>query len=151
MKRIYKISFYILLMIVLTSGTKKSSFMIVLLPDTQNYTVGFPEIFLAQTSWVSKNADKISFVLHQGDITNNNKESQWEIADSAFNLIYGKVPYALSPGNHDIGDNGKTNVRNTDLFNQFFPLEKYQKISSLQGYFEPGKMDNTWHIFRAGA
>lgn len=145
-----KLSLWALLLVLLCSGQKKTSFMMVLLPDTQNYAVGYPEIFKSQTAWIAKNAEDISFVLHQGDITNNNTEQQWKVAAEAFGLIDGKVPYALSPGNHDIGDNGKTNTRNTDLFNQFFPYEKYIHSSSMKGAFEPGKMDNTWHTFRAG-
>jgi hypothetical protein len=62
----------------------------------------------------------------------------------------GKVPYTFVPGNHDTGTNGSADVRNTDLFNRYFPYSKYSKFSSFGGAFETGKMDNTWHTFSAG-
>lgn len=145
-----KSSLWALLLVLLCSGQKKTSFMMVLLPDTQNYSAGYPEIFKSQTAWIAKNADDISFVLHQGDITNNNTEQQWKNAVGAFNMIDSKVPYTFVLGNHDIGDNGKANVRNTDLFNRFLPYEKYSRMTSFGGAYESGKMDNTWHAFRAG-
>jgi hypothetical protein len=122
----------------------------VLLPDTQNYSASYPEIFQSQTAWAAENAKNIAFVLQQGDITNNNSEKQWAVASKAFSLMDGKVPYTFVPGNHDIGDGGKSNVRNTDLMNRFLPYEKYSKMSLFGGAFETGKMDNTWHTFKAG-
>ncbi len=149
-KPFLKLSFSILLLFILSSGRRESSFMMILLPDTQNYAAAYPEIFNSQTAWIAENARKISFVLHQGDITNNNTELQWKIAVGAFSMIDRKVPYTFVLGNHDIGDNGKANVRNTDLFNHFLPYEKYSRMSSFGGALESGKMDNTWHTFRAG-
>jgi len=109
-----------------------------------------PDIFYSQTSWIADHSKEIAFVLQLGDLTEHNTEVEWEIADSAFSLLDGKVPYALTLGNHDLGDNGRTNTRNSDLFNRFFPYEKYKKADSLKGTFEIGRMDNVWHTFRAG-
>jgi Calcineurin-like phosphoesterase len=135
---------------VFSSCKKDSSFMLVLLPDTQNYSAGHPEIFMSQTSWIADHAKEIAFVLQQGDITNNNIEAQWKVAADAFSLIDGLVPYTFVAGNHDMGNNGKTDNRNTDLFNYYFPYEKYSRSTSLKGIYEPDCMDNTFHIFRAG-
>src|SRR5690606_26150324 len=95
-------------------------------------------------------SDSIQFVLHQGDITNNNIAQQWEVAVQAMNIMDGKVPYTFVTGNHDIGTNGKTDVRNTELFNTYFKYEKYSKIKEFGGAFEKGLMDNTWYKFKAG-
>lgn len=62
----------------------------------------------------------------------------------------GKVPYAFAPGNHDIGEGGRSEVRNTDMYNHFMPYEKYSKAPNFGGAFADGKMDNTWHTFKAG-
>ncbi|MEX2371363.1 MAG: metallophosphoesterase [Bacteroidales bacterium] len=140
----------ILIMIFITSSYRDNSFMLVLLPDTQSYSSNFPDIFNSQTSWIAEKADEITFVLHQGDITNDNIEKEWIVATDALEKMDGKVPYTFVPGNHDMGENGKAETRNTDLFNQFLPFNKYSSLRTFGGAFETGKMDNTYHTFRAG-
>jgi len=144
-------AFALLAVALMSSCAAKKPFTLVLLPDTQNYSMKFPEIFKAQTQWIADNADSIAFVLHQGDITNNNNVEQWEIAVSALKLMDGKVPYCFVAGNHDFGSNGgAANTRESELFNQYLPYEKYSKMEGFGGAFEEGKMDNTWYTFNAG-
>lgn len=140
----------ILVLILFSSCKTSSSLTLVLLPDTQHYSQDHPDIFKSQTNWIVDNAKEITFVLHQGDITNKNTEEQWEVAAEALSLMDNKVPYTFVAGNHDNGEGGKTKTRNTDLLNRYLPYQKYKKSSSLKGVYEPGKMDNTWHTFRAG-
>ena len=150
MKHLFRLLFLALALIVLSSGRGKSPFKIVLLPDTQTYCSKFPEIFSSQTRWCAENKEEIAFVLQQGDITDNNSEQHWKIASEAFSLLDGKVPYAFAPGNHDIGEGGKAEVRNTDLYNRFMPYDKYSRTPNFGGALAPGKMDNTFHTFKAG-
>lgn len=124
--------------------------MLVLLPDTQTYTSNYPEIFKSQTSWIAENAKNIAFVLHQGDKTDNNSESQWKVAVESFSKLDGKVPYTFAPGNHDTGEGGKTLDRNMTMLNKFLPYKKFSKAKSFGGAFIPGEMENTWHTFKAG-
>ncbi len=133
-----------------SNATDGESFNLVLLPDTQSYAESYPDIFNAQTQWIADNASTITFVLHQGDITNRNVQAQWEVAADAMNRMDGKVPYTFVTGNHDIGTSGSADVRNTDLFNRFFPYSKYNKQPHFGGTFEKGRIDNTWHSFKAG-
>lgn len=129
---------------------ESAPFRLVLLPDTQVYARAFPETFYAQTDWIVKNADTVAFVLHQGDITDNNVEKQWEVASKALHSLDGKVPYTLAHGNHDLGTNGSTDSRDSTLLNRYFPYDEYGKIQGFGGAYETGKIDNTWHTFRAG-
>jgi len=148
--RLFRLFLCAILLIVITSGRGKSSFMLVLMPDTQTYASTFPEILSSQTGWIAEHSGEIAFVLQQGDITDNNTEPQWKIASDAFGRMDGKVPYTFVPGNHDMGTNGSADVRNTDLLNSFFPYKKYSRLPSFGGAFAYGKMDNTWHTFKAG-
>lgn len=132
------------------TSSEPSTFKLVLLPDTQIYAMRYPDTFYAQTKWIADHAGEIAFVLHQGDITNNNTEAQWNVARFSMGLLDGKVSYCLFPGNHDLGRNGSTDSRDTTLMNRFFPLEEYSKIKGFGGVFEPGKIDNNWMVFRAG-
>lgn len=149
MKNLQKTSWVFYMLIFLSSCAPKA-FKLVLLPDTQTYCSAFPDIFYAQTEWIAANKDNISFVLHQGDITDNNSEKHWTVASTALNKLDGNVPYTFVPGNHDIGTGGRSDIRNTEIMNSFLPFAKYSKTKNFGGAFESGKMDNTWHQFTAG-
>ena len=150
MKAFQKFCFLLIVISLFSCSGKNKTFMLVLLPDTQCYTDRYPEIFRSQTSWIADHAGDITFVLQQGDITDHNTPGEWKIAAGAFSLMDGKVPFTFVDGNHDMGDSGRTNSRNTDLMNQFLPYSKYSKQPTFGGVFEKGKMDNTWHTFKAG-
>ena len=144
-------SILILLLSTISCSTSKS-FKIAVLPDTQTYTRNYPDIFHSQTQWIVDHKKEISFVLHLGDITSNNIESQWEIASAAMSRLDGKVPYVMTLGNHDIGPRNKAAwTRDSRLFNTYFPYEKYSKSKHFGGAFEIGKMDNVWYTFRTGS
>jgi len=150
MKKTILIFLTALALIFSSSCHREDSLRIVLLPDTQVYSESYPEIFNAQTAWIADNADSIAFVLHQGDITNHNTPVEWEVAAAAMQLMDGKVPYVFCMGNHDIGTDGRADIRNTDLFNAYFPYEKYRKAKGFGGAFGENRMDNVWYTFKAG-
>jgi len=124
-------------------------FTLAILPDTQIYTESYPEIFTIQTQWLVNNIDKlnISFVLHEGDIQNTNTEDQWKRAYSSMSLLDGKIPYAVVKGNHDMGPEGKCEVRESPLFEKFFPVDKYIGLNTFGGTFDPNLLDNSYHLF----
>ena len=124
-------------------------FTLAILPDTQIYTECYPEIFTIQTQWIVNNIEKlnISFVLHEGDIQNSNTKDQWQRAYTSMSLLDGKIPYAVVKGNHDMGPDGKCEVRESPLFDQFFPVNKYSGLNTFGGTFDPNLMDNSYHLF----
>lgn len=133
--------------------TVAGSFMIAALPDTQVYTMR-PRLnkhFHNQTKWIAENAERlnIKFVLHEGDITNNNTPEQWQVAQAAMRRLHGKVPYALAPGNHDYGPNGSSADRST-MLNDYFFVKKQQKQPGFGGVMEEGRLENSFHTFEAG-
>ena len=133
-----------------------TKFRIVLLPDTQKYLQNNnnPDIFTKQTQWIANNHldQNIKFVMHEGDIVHNNNHAEWQLADTSMSLLDGVVPYSLLPGNHDMGPNGSAQVRDTTLYNQYFPVARYQNTPTFGGVYpgEPDKYDNNYHIFSAG-
>ena len=122
-----------------------------ILPDTQIYAQKYPGLFTAQTGWLVANKDRINirYAVHLGDITNNNTPRQWQNARDAMALLEGVVPCALVPGNHDYGPNGNAATRDT-LLNDYFPFEAYAAQPGFGGAMEPGRLDNTYHLFEAG-
>lgn len=124
----------------------EGTWTLVVLPDTQYYSSTFPEVFVRQTEWIAKHRDplRILCVAHEGDITNNNLPKQWETAQTAMRrLNAAKIPYVLVPGNHDLGNRGKTDTHST-LLNDYFKESDYEN-SGAYGLFEPGRLENSWH------
>jgi hypothetical protein len=139
--------------VALTLVTRNQPFALVALPDTQCYThelLGATrDIFTTQTQWIVDHRDElnIAFVLHEGDLTDQNTAADWTNARTSMSLLNGVVPYALALGNHD----GLWTASNsTALFNQFFPVSQFQGLPTFGGVFESNRMDNCYHLFSAG-
>ncbi len=139
--------------VTVTLAPQNQPFTVVALPDTQYYTHEINgatrDIFTAQTQWIVNHKDdsNIVFVLHEGDITDDNNAPEWTNAMTSIGLLDGVVPYALAVGNHD---GLMTSQSRTALFNQFFPLSRYQNLPTFGGVFESNRMDNCYHLFSAG-
>lgn len=136
---------------------ESDKFTLVVLPDTQKYARFNPGIFTRQTEWIKSRAKpddlNIPFVVHVGDITDKNTRAEWEAAQTAMRILDGIVPYSLAAGNHEMGPPGfesSAQTRDTRLFNEYFPVDYYRREAWFGGVFEPGKMDNNYHFFRAG-
>lgn len=132
---------------------QEGSWTLAILPDTQVYSRAYPQHYEAQTRWIVDHAKShnIKYVLHEGDITDNNVTEQWDNAAKAMKLLDGKVPYAIVPGNHDYGPNGNSADRTT-----MFTEERYFGVGSpnsqqpsLGGFFEPDSTTNSYHTFEA--
>ncbi len=139
----------LVLVATLSAGEAPSPFTIILLPDTQNYLKyeGADKKFLAQTRWIKENKDKlnIKFVIHEGDITDDNSPEQWKKAKACMEILDGCVPYALCVGNHDIGYKGPAKSPVCEYF-------KESDLSKEKGW--GGKMpeeDCFWYMFEAGS
>src|SRR5688572_14387468 len=143
----------VIVILFLSSCTHKAHLTkIVLLPDTQTYAEKYPEVLDSQINWILKNATQIDFVLQQGDLTQNNNDKEWKVIQSAFSKLNEKVPYVLAAGNHDMGSaDGKfADVRNSTLFNNYFPYSQMSSLPGFSGVAEEGKMDNAYYIFKTG-
>ncbi|MBA2115424.1 hypothetical protein HOV93_26050 [Planctomycetes bacterium FF15] len=129
----------------------EGSWTLALLPDTQVYSVRYPGLFSTQTAWLRAHAKErnIQYVLHLGDITDNNTRKEWERASESMQLLDGHVPYALAGGNHDYGPSGDASTRETFL-NEYFSFEKLAAMPGFGGAFEKEKLDNTYHLFEIG-
>lgn len=81
------------------------------------------EKFDAIVDWLAANREKenILFVSHTGDITDTNNDPQWRFASNVMSRLDGKLPYAISPGNHDMKSNG-----DTSLFQRYFPASRFE-------------------------
>jgi hypothetical protein len=124
-------------------------YTIVYLPDTQYYASNYPQFFDMQTAWiVAEHAmGNIAFVLHAGDIVDDDTPAQWTRAWSSLRMLDGIVPYALSPGNHDYCCGGWPTDRSLTKINDYFPVSAFEGRPSFKGLFEPGRIENSAHLF----
>ncbi len=120
----------------------EGSWTLAVLPDTQIYAELYPDIFTGQTRWIVKNraSRNIALVLHEGDIVNHNIPEQWANAKNSLALLDGVVPYVLVPGNHDL----------PGRLNEYFPVDLYRSLPTFGGVYQRGRLDNSYHLFRAG-
>lgn len=135
-----------------SEAERKKPFTIVVLPDTQLYSLRHPRIFAEQTRWINeqKHALNIAFVIHEGDITHRNTEKEWEVADRAMSILDDTVPYCIALGNHDLGPGGRAKNRNADLFNKHFGPQRFKKKSWYGGHFGIGNENAFYLIDAAG-
>lgn len=124
----------------------EGSTTLVVLPDTEVYCAKRSSIFLDMMDWVAKNKVQrnIKYVLHVGDITNNNQKYEWEHARKAFNIIEGKIPYVLAAGNHDYDH---TEGRLTYM-NEHFKVEDQKKWPTFGNVYEEGKLENHYQLMQ---
>src|SRR5262245_55018158 len=66
-------------------------YTIVVLPDTQYYSSNYPGFFDAQTAWIVAQhaAGNVAFVLHEGDIVDDDVALQWMRANQSLHLLDG--------------------------------------------------------------
>ncbi|MBC8087854.1 MAG: metallophosphoesterase [Phycisphaerae bacterium] len=116
----------------------------VLLPDTQCYCESYPEVFMSQTEWIVRNrqARNIQFVLHLGDVTNNNVHPEWVNARRAMDVIKrADIPHLMVVGNHDLGPWGSGGAR-TSHFSDYF-IQRNARV--------PGESENAFMTVTVGS
>jgi len=129
------------------------AFTFVVLPDTQNYSQHFPDLFTAQTEWIvaQRHSRRIAGVFHLGDITNRNIPEEWENARRSMDpLDNARLPYCMVPGNHDYGPKGRAADRTT-LLHEYFPVATQAKRPGWGGVYdkEPDRADNNFQFMEA--
>jgi hypothetical protein len=125
-------------------------FTIIVLPDTQYYSESYPTIFDNQTQWIVDNVASMNilFVLHEGDIANNDVTAQWVNANGSMGLLDDHVPWAVLPGNHD-GTNVGTLSENLNNYNTYFPYSRFSDETWYGGAYN-NINTNSFTLFSGG-
>lgn len=135
------------------------SWTLVVLPDTQRYTVEATDpgltIFPKITQWIADNQQSrnIKLVLHEGDITGGNTPSSWQVASDAMAILdKARIAYCMAPGNHDhdASNPHRHSPSRSTLLRVYFPVSRYQQMTTFGGTFEPGRTESSFHLFSAG-
>lgn len=122
-------------------------FTLIVVPDTQYYTLAYPDILDDMLAWVADIAQDHNtlFLLHEGDVTHENSDPEWANARHSFDLIEGVLPYAVCVGNHD-------EIDDTDhaQFEATFPLSAVSGEPWFGGSYRPDRLDSAWFGFVGG-
>lgn len=126
----------------------RESFSVVVIPDTQGYAELDPKMFYAQMRWAIGKMEEynVKFVMHVGDIVQTDSIEEWDIADRAFTIIEGAIPYNIALGNHDIEQARGLDNRDSTRANKYFPERRFAKRSWFGGTMD-GKIENNYTFF----
>jgi hypothetical protein len=129
-------------------GGPVPDYSIVVLPDTQYYAASFPAIFMEQTRWIVDHRDdqQIAFVLHTGDVTDDDELNQWDAASRSLHVLDGVVPYMIAAGNHDY----HLLATRTGMANVYFPPSAFSEFPWFGGTFEPEHIENAFSLIAVG-
>ncbi len=122
------------------------NFTIVVLPDTQVYSEKYPWVFDSQTEWIAENSEPLNivFVTHLGDLVEHwDSITEWENANRSMSKLDNKVPWGVSPGNHDGFDGNLTN------FDEYFGYNRFKDESWYAGAYEENNT-NSYQLFSVG-
>jgi hypothetical protein len=142
--------------------SEADDFTIVVLPDTQIYTIegrNLEKYFHDQTQWVRDNRERYNIVgvIHNGDVINNEPQIyQWQVASAALARLEKPepglpdgVPWGVSVGNHDNALIGSNTVITTTKWNQYFGVDRFAGRAYYGGHYG-AKNDNSWVTFSSG-
>jgi len=132
------------------------SWTLALLPDTQYYTnhPNYNKYFYNQTQFLAdcKTPLNIAYVLHEGDVTQDNYSNEWAIASKAFKTLDdANIHYSMVPGNHDYPGSGDPPNR-TSLMADYFPVTRLASQPTFGGVYsgEPDSPHNSYSLFSSG-
>lgn len=121
------------------AAVKAETFMVAVLPDTQMYSMRFPNIFQDQADWLvaSRGEWNIQLVITEGDIVQQvNSHEEWQVADRVMGTLDNMIPYIMAVGNHDMGTRNLPSAygRDTTMFNTYFPVERFSHYDWYGGH-----------------
>ncbi|MBN1590584.1 MAG: metallophosphoesterase [Pirellulales bacterium] len=129
----------------------EGSWTMIVLPDTQHYSLTYPDIFTAQTQWIAdhKTSHNIQMVVHEGDITHLKTVAEFDNAKKSMSVLDAAgVPYSMCAGNHDYKLSTRFTLFNDDAY--FGPKSAYAKQPTIAGFYKEGKTDSSYSTFKAG-
>ncbi len=111
--------------------------------DIQSLTYYYPDQLNTLYDWIRDNAEskKIKYAIGLGDVTDKNKEVEYERVVEAYEKIDGVVPFSIIRGNHDRSGTSSAN------FDSYITQARYG--DEITGAYD-GSMLNTYRILQVG-
>jgi len=128
------------------------------LPDTQimveNDVVNAEANTAKMFDWIVANqeAKNIQFVFGLGDITDNNNEAEWTLAQAQHQkLMDAGIPYSAIRGNHDLSWYGKDSEAENytvDDYTNYIGTDAYR--AQFGGFYSEDNVSNSWRTLQVG-
>ncbi|MCX7044378.1 MAG: metallophosphoesterase [Candidatus Sumerlaeota bacterium] len=145
------------------SARGEDKFTLAVIPDSQQEVLKEGDERLKnRMQWLADNKEALNLkmALHVGDMLNWDTPDhiQYKRASEAVTVLdKAGIPFAFTLGNHDTAatkeggsaapGNTNTNLRTTTTYDSFFPTTRFKALEST---YEPGKIANACHAFKAG-
>ena len=128
--------------------TNNSSFTIIALPDTQEYTFapGWNAIFHAQTQWIADNKNLLNIVAvtGEGDTISHPTDTEFIVASTAYSTIENAdIPLIVPTGNHEWYYDNYAN------YNNYFNVSRFSGRSYYGGHYGADNT-NSYILFSGG-
>lgn len=119
---------------------------IVVLPDTQYYVDCRTDHVSRQADWVRSQREQrnIRFAVQLGDLTEHNTDEEWLFVSRALAPVSQGLPFFVTTGNHDYGDDGRADVRTTG-FQRYFSVPGAATRSATAATLTPGDWENAYY------
>ena len=130
---IHTIGIISILLILSATFTNAQKVKVLVFGDSQKIMNEAPDSFLSTMDKIATDnqTKDASFIMHMGDIVEDCLTSNWQVAQTGWRKLDGKIPYVLGIGNNDIAnDNGG------DKYKQYFPLSTYQTWPSFVSNYD---------------
>ena len=112
--------------------------------DIQNYfnTNTNMQYYRGSLEWISRHSSNIAFMMHTGDVTNNNYVSQWENFQTITTPFTETLPFYTCIGNHDYWCNASNhwNHRDSTRFSDYVDFPS--TVSHIVAYYESSNYEN---------
>jgi hypothetical protein len=123
----------------------------VLLPDPQYYSACRYPHLRNQAQWIAQQRAQrqILAAISLGDLTDHNSPEEWNFVRDALSPIAHGFPLLLTTGNHDVGNNGTTDNRESQL-STYFDEEWAKSSGALRAVMTPSQIENAFYSLEAG-
>lgn len=135
--------------------TGENAYTIVAFPDTQDYSrsEGAP-IVREMADWMLAHQESLNivFMTHVGDVTADAQQSEWANINEALSVLNGRIPYALTAGNHDQAMGGTAAEHSSQWMDHYYSPElQAQYNETFGGTYDmaPDRSPNNYHTFTA--
>lgn len=146
------ILFFLLIFGLLIYAKTLPFFTVVVLPDTQLYTMYYPQIVTHQTEWIVNHKEKLNivFVSQLGDLvqSGNHVATEWHTISTALRILENaNIAFSIIPGNHDTDTVDDPNSAYNE-YSAIFPTGRFDSKAWFGGNFRD--YQNNYQLITAG-
>lgn len=119
---------------------------LVLIADTQYYVrCRYPHL-QQQSLWIAAERERRHLLgaIALGDLTDENTPEQWQFVRDSLSPVPPECPLLLTTGNHDLGQLGTTDSRQS-LLSSYFATDDARLRGALRTTMEPGNIENAFY------